>query len=189
VNTVAFPPPPGQSACQAPLIPSVPPQSSAAHPALAARQSCQCQPLFVRPKRGRLDRMAIRTRAQDGDDIKEEVKEGVREVKGFFTGNSNAVSLSPILGPLPTRLSDFSIFLAMAIGLELLPCCRPVATLRRTLLDSPTYLQLRYESTPCHALLLQTSLGFMSFNLPSVRGEQVSLTPVQRHDMLLPPEL
>ena len=51
--------------------------------------------------------MAIRTRAQDGDDIKEEVKEGVREVKGFFTGNSNAVSLSPILGPLPTSIINF----------------------------------------------------------------------------------
>lgn len=65
-------------------------QSSAAHPALAARQSCQCQPPFVRPGRGRLDRMAIRTRAQEEDDIKEELKEGVRDVKGFFTGNSNA---------------------------------------------------------------------------------------------------
>ena len=77
----------------------------------------------------------------------------------------------------------------MAIGFELLPCCRLVATLRRTLLDSPTYLQLRYESTPCHALLLQTSLRMMDFILASVRGEQGSLTPVQRHDMLLPPEL
>lgn len=134
--------------------------------------------------------MAIRTRAQEEDDIKEELKEGVRDVKGFFTGNSNAVSLSPILGPLPTRISDFSIlFQAMAIGFELLPCCRPVATLRRTLLDSPTSLQLRYESTPCHALLMQTSLGFMNFNPPSVRVEQGSLTAVQRHDMSLPPDI
>ena len=72
-------------------------QQSAAHPALAARQSCQCQPKFVRPGRARLNRAAFRTRAQEGEkkDIKEEIKEDIKEVKGFFTGSSNAVRLSP----------------------------------------------------------------------------------------------
>ena len=44
--------------------------------------------------------MTFRTRAQEGEnkDIKEEIKEDLRQVKGFFTGSTNAVSLSPSLG-------------------------------------------------------------------------------------------
>ena len=74
----------------------VPFQPSAA---LAARQSCQCQPLFVRLGRARLDRVTFRTRAQEGEkqDIKEEIKQDLRDVKGFFTGSSNAVRLSPVM--------------------------------------------------------------------------------------------
>ncbi|CAL5221428.1 g3616 [Coccomyxa viridis] len=74
------------------MIGSVNAQQSAAHPALAARQSCQCQPNFVRPGRARLNRATYRTRAQEGEkqDIKEEIKQDLKEVKGFFTGSSNA---------------------------------------------------------------------------------------------------
>lgn len=74
------------------MIGSMKTQPSAAQPALAARQSCQCQPIFVRPARARSHRVTFRTRAQEGEkkDIKEEIKEDLREVKGFFTGSTNA---------------------------------------------------------------------------------------------------
>lgn len=126
---------------------SVPFQPSAA---LAARQSCQCQPLFVRPGRARLDRTTFRTRAQEGEkqdikeDIKEEIKQDLRVVKGFFTGSSNAVRLSPVLSiilcssSLRYRVLDWSSLSTFGAT------CSPEATLKRILLDNPTFLRWRY---------------------------------------------
>ena len=92
-------------------------QTSSAQQAVAARQSCQCQPVFVRPGRATLHRATFRTRAQEGEkqDIKEEItkeiKEEIKEVKGFFTGSTNAVRLSPRLryaqSPLCSLLASY----------------------------------------------------------------------------------
>lgn len=74
-------------------------QPSGAVSKLAARQTLPCQPLFVRPGQGRLSRAIIRTRAEEGE------KGEKPDLKGFFTGSSNAVSLSRLLVMLLNSVS------------------------------------------------------------------------------------
>ena len=57
-------------------------QPCAALAAPAGWQCCPCQPLVVRPRRARLDRLSVKVRAEEEEKV---------DVKSFFSGNSNAV--------------------------------------------------------------------------------------------------